>query len=51
MGLRAAVESGADIILRDETKGFDFAVRAALSGRERSTILAGGLLASLGASR
>ena len=46
-GVRQALESGADIVLRDITGGFEFTVRADLSQRERRTILAGGLLASL----
>ena len=46
-GLRAAIEGGTAITLRDETKGFDFVVTANLSERERKAILAGGLLATL----
>ena len=46
-GLRAAIEGGTAITLRDETKDFDFVVTANLSERERKAILAGGLLATL----
>ena len=46
-GVRQALEGGSDIVLRDVTGGFEFTVRADLSPRERRTILAGGLLASL----
>lgn len=46
-GLADAIKSGDTIVLHNETKGFDFALKIKLSERERRTILAGGLLASL----
>ena len=46
-GLRDAVSGGKRIVLRNETRGCDITLEAVLSERERKTILAGGLLASL----
>ncbi|MBR0056744.1 MAG: aconitate hydratase [Kiritimatiellae bacterium] len=50
-GLRGALEAAdgdsVAFTLRDATQGFVFKAKAALSPRERRTILAGGLLASL----
>ncbi len=43
-GIRAAVESGGKILLRDLTKGTEFEVEAVLSERQRKIVLAGGLL-------
>jgi aconitate hydratase len=45
--LHAALRGEGRLLLRDATQGFDFEVRAELTGRQRRLVAAGGLLASV----
>jgi aconitate hydratase len=50
-GLRELVASGVRGVIRNETRGRDMAVKLALTDRERSIVLAGGLLNQVTGSR
>jgi aconitate hydratase len=43
-GVRAAIERGNSLVLRNETRGVDIPLRLELSARERRNLLAGGLI-------
>lgn len=46
-GLRAAIAGDGRAVVRDETAGFEFGIHVDMSERQRTFLLAGGLLASI----